>query len=90
MRHPLSTALPGRGATIVNATTLSPIPAKAGARVPRATRGAWWRRRQGLTNLVFSRLLVRLCVLSVPKLLSYFMQRDGAVLNSAADIPKGQ
>ena len=34
-----------------------------------------------LTDHVFPRLPVRLWVLSVPKRLRYFMQRDGAVLN---------
>ena len=34
-----------------------------------------------LTDHVFPRLPVRQWVLSVPKRLRYFMQRDGAVLN---------
>ena len=34
-----------------------------------------------LTDHVFPRLAVRQWVLSVPKRLRYFMQRDGAVLN---------
>ena len=38
-------ALPGRGVTIAVTTISSPIPAKAGGCAPRATHGAWWRRR---------------------------------------------
>ena len=36
-----------------------------------------------LTDHVFPRLPVRQWVLSVPKRLRYFMQRDGATLNTA-------
>ena len=39
-------ALPGRGVTIVDMTTSSPIPARAVAPAPRAIPGAWWRRRR--------------------------------------------
>ena len=39
-----------------------------------------------LTDLVFPRLPLRQWVLSVPKRLRYFMQRDGAVLNMALRI----
>jgi hypothetical protein len=48
---------------------------------PRATPGAWWKRRRTFTDHVFPRLPVRQWVLSVPKRLRYYMQRDGPVLN---------
>lgn len=74
------TALPAPVVMTVGTTTSSPIPARAGVSAPRATHGAWWRRPGHLTDHVFPRLPVRQWVLSVPKRLRYFMQRDGAVL----------
>jgi hypothetical protein len=42
----LPTALPEPGATIVGTTTLVAYSAKVGVSAPRATHGAWWRRRR--------------------------------------------
>jgi len=43
---PLPTALPVPAVATAATTTLSPSPAKAVESAPRATRGAWWRRRR--------------------------------------------
>lgn len=71
------TALPAPAVMTAGTTTSWRILAKAVASAPRATRGAWWRRRHTSPTTSFP---VCRCA-TVPKRLRYFMQRDGAVLN---------
>ena len=65
----------------VDTTTLSPSPARAVGVCPSCNTRRMVETAAHLTDHVFPHLAVRQWVLSVPKRLRYFMQRDGAVLN---------
>lgn len=75
------TSLPASAVATAGMTNSSPSPAKPRGICPSCNTRRMMETAAHLIDHVFLRLPMRQWVLSVPKLLSYFMQRDGAVLN---------